>query len=156
MERSWLQMVGEKVTMLQEGFKPDTIIYTNFFFSFIFSVETLLGNDSNVCGEISLIISLMWPNTEFNKEINLLCWSLLFVAIVFPVYHFLKFYLPTKHCHGCWQKEWTTKDCGLSSHDCCSDFVILALHIKRISIWECGRDLSNEFHNVNFPTEIHE
>jgi len=52
-------MVGEKVTMLQEGFKPDTIIYTNFFFSFIFSIETLLGNDSNVCGEISLIISLM-------------------------------------------------------------------------------------------------
>ncbi len=47
---------GREGTNASRRVKPDTIIYTNFFFSFIFSIDTLLGNDSNVCGEINLII----------------------------------------------------------------------------------------------------
>jgi hypothetical protein len=114
-----------------------------------------LGNDSNVCEEINLIIP--WCDQTLNSTKKSICFAglFLFVVIVFHVYHFLKFYLPTKNCHGCWQKEWTTKDCGLSSHDCCSDFVILALHIKKISIWECERFVK-WISQRNSPTEIHE
>jgi hypothetical protein len=46
----------------------------------------------------------------------------------------LKFYLPTKIVMFADKKSQPTKDCGLSSLIAPSDFILLALHIKKISI----------------------
>jgi hypothetical protein len=73
----------------------------------------------------------MWPNTEFNKEIDLLCWSLLFCGNCVSCLSLSQVLSAYKNLSWLLTKRVNHKDCGLSSHDCCSDFVILALHIKK-------------------------
>jgi hypothetical protein len=53
------------------------------------------------------------------------------VVIVFPVYHFSSFICLQKFVMFADKKSEPTKDCGLSSLIAASDFILLALHIKK-------------------------
>jgi hypothetical protein len=58
----------------------------------------------------------------------------LFVIIAFPVYHFSSFICLQKFVMFADKKSEPTKDCGLFSLIATTDFILLALHIKKISI----------------------
>jgi hypothetical protein len=89
--------------------QPDTIIYTNFFFSFIFSIDALLGKWFKCLWENKSHYSLMWPNTQFNKEVLLVsficgnCVSCLSLSQVLSAYKNLSWLLTKRVNHkGLW------------------------------------------------------